>query len=222
MKNIVLILSLVLLVSCSNTQESKTNADPKQSEVSTKNDSKQSEVAAKAAPETSSKGDRLKQQGSYAALFDRAPKDCGFVSREILAEALQTPIETIVQGSNECTFHLEEQNGDRTRFYFVVELWGNDRMLKDIEEAKENAENFGKDSKLSQYKISETGDTYLSMHQNRMVRILNETTDTAIAVFYSPETDPEQSDLEKKSALKDKARERAYAIANYLLKKYQK
>ena len=228
MKNIILILPLVFIISCSNTQENKTArpTESKQPEVSTDT---ASQPPSNKAPETSSKvvaksspeNGALAQQGSYTELFDREPKNCDFVSREILAEALQTPIETIIQGSNECTFHLEEANGNSTRFYFTIESWGNKRVLKEIGTAKKNAKDFGDNSLLSQYKISETGDTYLSMHQNRMVRILNEASDSVIVILYTAKVAPDEEDAEKRKTLKANARERTYAIANFLLKKYQ-
>ena len=69
--------------------------------------------------------------------------------------------------------------------------------------------------------MSETGDTYLSMHQNRTIRILNENYDNAILILYKPKIAPDESDIEKINRLKDEARENAYTIANYILKKYK-
>ncbi|MBL4663557.1 MAG: hypothetical protein JKY22_08390 [Flavobacteriaceae bacterium] len=164
----------------------------------------------------------LKQQGSYTELFKREPRDCGFISSEILAASLQVSNEIIKQGYNTCIYNLTEENDKKTRFYFTVEPWSNKRILKEINMAKDNAEAFGKDSKLSQYRISETGDTYLSMHQNRMVRLLNEKSNNVIIIFYNVEIDPSDTDYDKKNMLKDIAREQAYSIANFLLNTYKK
>ena len=172
-------------------------------------------------PVNNSKNETLKQQGSYAQLFNREPKDCGFITAEMVAASIQVSQEIIEPGDTKCTYHLIEPNGKKTRLYFTVESWGNKRILKEINNAKDNAETFGKDSKLSQYRISETGDTYLSMHQNRMIRILNEVNETAITLFYFPRIEPDEKDLEKITMLKDEARERGFAIANFLLNKYQ-
>ena len=133
-KAIALVLPLVFFVACSNTQESNTDGDTAKFGVVTKTANENSpkadaKAAAKPTPVPASKSETLKQQGSYTELFNRAPKNCDFVSREILAEALKTPIDTIVQGANKCSFHLEEPNGNSTRFYFVIETWGNEQVL---------------------------------------------------------------------------------------------
>jgi len=105
-----------------------------------------------------------------------------------------------------------ESNGNKTTFFFTIEPWGNKTVLKEIEAAKKNAESFGKNSKLSQYRLSETGDTYLSMHQNRIIRILNEKNENVIKLLYSTEVRATET-----NNLKDVARARSYAIANYII-----
>lgn len=204
---------IALFVACDSSEK-------KNAEVSS--EKKESNEATKQEKSNVNKDDfSLQQHGDYSALFNRDPKDCSFISSEIIAASLQVKNEMITQGSNTCNYHLITENGENTRFYFTVEQWGNKQILKEISSAKDNAEAFGKDSKLSQYRISETGDTYLSMHQNRMIRILNEANDVAIILFYFVEIAPDENDIQKKNKLKDEARERSYAIANFLIKKYQ-
>ena len=171
--------------------------------------------------ETSAKNqktnDGLKQNGDYTSLLNREPKDCSFITTEKLATAIDVNKVLITKDSNPCTYLLTQANGQETRFRFVIEKWGNQKIKKEIKTALKNAEMFGKDSTLSQYRISETGDTYLSMHQNRMVRILNEMSDTVIVILYTPTIDPAEPDIEKRKKLKADARMQGYAIANYLL-----
>jgi len=159
----------------------------------------------------------LKQTASYEKLFNREGKGCDFVSIEIIAKALQLEKSLITQGDNNCNFYLNEADGKRTRLSFLVAPMGRNAISKEIKTAIENEENFGKNSLLSQYRISETGDTYLSMHQNRMVRIYNEMAENAIIIFYFIEAVPNDSDIEVKKSFKKEALERSYSIANYLL-----
>lgn len=165
----------------------------------------------------------LKQNGDYSTLFNRDVKDCQVLSVEELAEALDVPVSSVTNennGLNSCNYYVTE-NGKSTRFYFSVEQWGNEMIRQEIQSAKEDAETFGKDSRLSQYKISESGDTYLSMHQDRKVRILNENNNNAIIVLYEAKIEPGEKDVEKINRLMDEARNRAYSTANYILKKYK-
>ncbi len=189
--------------------------DEKKEEVKTAINTSETIPAKK--PVKASKTKTLAQQGNYSQLFNREPKDCGFISEEIIAASFQVKKELIKQGYNTCTYHLTEENGQEIRFNFIIENWGIQKIRKEIKMAKESAENFGKNSLLSQYRISETGDTYLSMHQNRMVRILNEESDTVIVILYNPKIDPAEEDHEKRKNIKADARAQAYALANYLL-----
>ncbi len=211
MKIITLLFAIAVLISCNETTEIKETNNDLKTDVSIKKDTKVSEA-----------NNILKQQGDYTALFNREARDCGFINPALLAEALEITTDRITKDNRACNFNVAYANGDKTRFYFKVEPWKNKGILKSIESSKKNREIFGKDSKLSQYKISETGDTYLSMHQNRMIRILNETSDTAIIVIYNVEMDPNDTDYAKKDLLKDIAREQAYSIANFLLNTYKK
>lgn len=160
---------------------------------------------------------KLKQNGDYTSLFNRASKDCSFITPETLATVIGVDMTTIKVESNTCSYLLTEQNGQETRFHFVIEKWGNQKIKKEIKTVIKNAEMFGEDSTLSQYRISETADTYLSMHQNRMIRILNEVSDNVIVLMYKPEIDPAEEDIEKRKRLKGEARTRAYSISNYLI-----
>lgn len=211
MKIISLIFTIVFLISCNESKENNAT-----------NGTVKTEVSSEKSTTISEEKNTLKQQGDYTALFNREARDCSFINEDLLAKALNTKKEMIATETIDCAYLLTDQNGIITRFYFKVETWKNKTILKEIKTAKKNREMFGKDSKLSQYQISETGDTYLSMHQNRMVRIINETSETAIIIMYDVETDPSDTGYDKKNLLKDIAREQAYSIANFLLKEYQK
>ena len=209
MKTSLLILSLVFLISCNDSQKNKTEVETAETQTTT------------VKKQENSNG-MLAQNGDYSSLFKREANDCSFLSTQVIADALKMDASMINKGINDCTFNLVEANGNKTRFYFRVQPWENKLILREIKSAKENAEQFGKDSKLSQYKISETGDTYLSMHQNRMIRVMNETADGIIVISYFDETQNDGTDMEGKNQRKEIARERAYDIANFLLKSHQK
>ncbi len=203
----------LLFISCNNTGDKKANAPASSVDTPTKPSSNK---------EAGVKRNMLKQNGDYTSLFNRKRGDCSFITAERLAKVLHVPATAIKITVDGCTYNLTEDNGHKTRFYFTVDDWKNKGILKEIQGAKENAETFGEGSRLSQYKISETGDTYLSMHQDRMVRILNEKAENAIVVFYTPEISYTEEDIDKIKNLKDTARERAYAIANYILNSHKK
>lgn len=203
----ILIITLHFLSGCKQEQNENKNA------VSTTSEILKAEKPAIKKPIENA----LKQNGDYTSLFNTNSKDCGFITTEMLADCLKVNQNKITQEKNTCSFILEEGNEKTTRFYFNVVPWGNKAILKEIKTAKKNREMFGEASTLSQYQISKTGDTYLSMHQDRMIRILNEVSDTGIIINYTPKIDPAEPDTEKRKRLKTEARERAYAIANYIL-----
>lgn len=213
MKSILTIFFCLLLFSCNNKGDTDKNAAAASTEEIPFTSSTEKEVA-------SNKG-TLDQRGDYTKLFDREPNNCDFITAENLATALEVPITLINEGYTSCIYNLTEANGTKTIFKFSIEAWSNKTILKEIKQAKENAENFGKDSKLSQYRLSQTGDTYLSMHQNRMIRILNEKSTNAIIIFYTIDTSSIRTGTGNISEEKDIARERSYAIANYLLSSYK-
>ncbi|WP_432412797.1 hypothetical protein [Rasiella sp. SM2506] len=210
MKIIVNIFFCLLLFSCNNT-ENKNQIEAASSNEGTPTTTTSIEK------EAVLKKDNPKQQSNYGDLFERGNIDCDFITAASLAEAINVPASLVEEGYTSCIYNLTEPKGTKTNFKFSIQEWGNKTVLKEIQTAKENAETFGKDSKLSQYRLSETGDTYLSMHQNRMVRILNEKSTKVIIISYSIETSPNKTGIEKVSEEKDIARERSYSIANYIL-----
>lgn len=203
MKTIYTLVLLSLFISCKETSKDISENETKESTISK--------------AENATKKETSKQQGNYTALFEREAGNCDFITTEGLAKALGVFSHVITNESNDCSYRITKANGASASFRFAVQPWSNKQILKEIKTAKENAETFGKDSKLSQYRISETGDTYLSMHQNRMVRILNEKANNAIIIFYNATISSEEKDIEQKKSLKDTALEHAYTIANYLL-----
>lgn len=206
MKNILSLFFCLLLLSCNNTKDKNTAAS----------ETEDTPTSSSSKTEAASMDGTLKQHSNYSALFNRKTGDCNFITEEGIAKTIGVSSEIVLKDENICSFSLTEANGTTTRFKFTVQPWGNKTILKEIKTAKENAETFGKDSKLSQYRISETGDTYLSMHQNRKIRMLNEKSNNVITILYSIETSPTQN-VVTLSQQKDIARERSYAIANYLL-----
>jgi len=205
MKIILSTLFCIVLFSCNNAEDKKSNASTSSSE--------KTPTTSSLKKETDAKSGALTQNGNYTSLFKRKNDNCDFITAEGLAKSIDVPLSSIKKDENSCDYYFLEANGNKTRFYFTVEAWGNKTILKEIATAKENAEAFGKDSKLSQYRISETGDTYLSMHQNRMIRILNENSQNVIVILYFITTSPSQKNI----AQKDMALKQSYAIANYIL-----
>jgi len=204
MKTILSILFCLLLFSCTNSGNKKPDA------AAASNEDMPTTSSIKKRGDATAGG--LIQKNDYSALFNRDPGDCGFINAEGIAKAINVPIASIEKAKRNCAFNVIESNGNKTTFFFTIEPWGNKTVLKEIEAAKKNAESFGKNSKLSQYRLSETGDTYLSMHQNRIIRILNEKNENVIKLLYSTEVRATET-----NNLKDVARARSYAIANYII-----
>jgi len=207
MKTIYTLFFCLLLFSCNTTEEKKANITAASNE----------DTPITSPTETATDDGVVKQQNDYSALFERAPNNCDFITAEDVAKVLGVSSDVITTENNNCNYIITEANGTSASFRFLVQPWSNKQILKEIKTAKENAETFGKDSKLSQYRMSETGDTYLSMHQNRMVRMLNEKANNTIIIYYKANISSEEKDLEKIKSLKDEALENTYAIANYLL-----
>lgn len=200
----------VLLIGCKEETKENTNNVATTSEI--------------LIPEKKAKNEHngtLPQNGDYTSLFNRAPKDCSFISAEALAKAMNVSVSKITAENKGCTYVVQEENGEETRLHFKIESWGNKTVMQEIKTAKKNAENFGEDSILSQYRISETGDTYLSMHQSRMIRILNEVNDNVIILLYTPKIDPAESNVAILKKIKSDATIKAYTIANYLLNNHR-
>lgn len=209
MKTIFSIFFCLLFFACNNVEDKKSEVSASSNEeVPTTTSSKN---------EADTKNGSLKQNRDYTALFERERGDCTFITAEGIATALNVSASMVETTYSDCNYTLTEANGTKTNFNFSVESWGNKTVVKEIKTAIDNAETFGKNSKLSQYRMSETGDTYLSMHQNRMIRILNEKNSHVIIINYSVSASPTETDAAKKSELKDIARERSYTISNYLL-----
>ncbi len=158
MKTIFTAFFCLLLFACNNAEDRNAAASATE-DTPTASSAKKTEAA-------STKG-TLTQNGTYNSLFERETGDCSFIDEEGIATAIGVSSELIENNNTNCTFSFMDANGTKTRFKFSVQPWGNKTILKEIKAAKENAETFGKDSRLSQYRISETGDTYLSIHQNR-------------------------------------------------------
>tara|TARA_R100000935_G_scaffold38680_1_gene60043 strand:- start:156432 stop:157109 length:678 start_codon:yes stop_codon:yes gene_type:complete len=213
MKTLLTIFFYLLLFACNNAEEKKSAASGTE-DTPTSSSAKTTEAA--------SKDGKLSQNSTYKALFERDSKNCDFITAESMAKALGVSENSITEANGTCAYNFSDAYDNVINFRFTVTPWGNKQILKEIKSAMENAETFGKDSKLSQYRISETGDTYLSMHQNRMVRILNEKANNVITILYKVETRAEENSIEQVNSPKDSAREHSYTIANYLLNTHKK
>ena len=169
-------------------------------------------------------GDGLSQNGDYSSLFIRDTKDCYLLSETEFANTIDVPQAQLHKQDNNfaCTYILTDNGGNETRFQFIVTPMKSKEIKKEISEAKENMKTLGSDSRLTHLQVSETGDTYLSMNQDRHIMILNENYDGSVVVSYTPKFKPAENDLEFIKAQKDKARNQSYKLANYLLKKYKK
>lgn len=167
-------------------------------------------------------GTALKQNGDYSDLFLGNTTNCDFISTEEVAKVLEIDPDSIEQETNGCAYQVKDVNRTSTRFYFSRESWKKKDIINEIKGARENMESLGEDSRLTHIQLSETGDTYLAMNQNRYVMVLNEEYDGVLVVNYSPQIDPDEKDIAAINSRKDKARNSAYTLANYLLMKYKK
>lgn len=208
-KTYISILLCFLLFSCNNKEKKETN-----SSTSSTIESKKEESTNK---KTDSKVVSLTQNGDYSLLLNRETNDCSFISAEKLSKALQVAETTIKSNGNECGYILLEENGNSTGFSFTVVPMKQKDIEKEIKSFQENMETFGEDSMMSHIQKSETGDTWLGMHQNRFVTIFNDNYKAAIYITYKPKINPAENDMELIRSQKEEARNRAYKIANYLL-----
>lgn len=203
MKSIISILLSLLLFSCNSSEKKEDNSVTKESTVNTEN--------------TNST-----KKSDYSSLFSNASKNCAFVSAEMLAEALKVTKNEITSGNDNCTYYYtNESTGNKTRFRFKIESWGNNKVKQGIKMAEEKAGALGKDSRTGHFKISDTGDTYLSVIHNKRICILNDAQENVITVVFTPQFDLATTPNEVRNKLRDEARDLAYAISNHLLKVHQ-
>ncbi len=167
-------------------------------------------------------GSALTQKGDYSELFLWEEENCDFITQEEIAKVLGITTDTIEPETNGCGYKVTETDGNGSRFYFKHENWKKNEILSQINGSMENMESLGEDSRLTHIQVSETGDTYLAMNQNRYIMILNENYAGVIAIDYKAVIEQGEKDVAVINNKMDTALNRTYALANYLLKKYQK
>ena len=215
MKMITTFIVSLVLISCNPGSENTeaTNAENRQETAPTENTN-------------STETDGMPaQNGDYTSLFARDAKDCELLTPAEVAEAIDMAASQVVKednGTGSCIYILTNGDGNVTRFIFTPEPWDKAAVAKEINSYKENMKDLGEDSRLTHIQLSETGDTYLGMNQNRYIMLLNSNYDGAISIGYSPQFKPTEKDVAAINQRKDTAREQAYALGNYILKKYNK
>lgn len=185
-----------------------------------------SSIAPKSSEKNPTENSVLKQHSDYSSLFNRNEKECHILNTLEIAEAINVDASSLLKegdnGYGTCFYNLTDAHGSLTRFGIKVLPWNKTAIGKEISSAKQDMEALGNDSRISHIQVSETGDTYLIMNQNRYVNVLNSEYDNGIAILYTPKISPDEKDLNAITAKKDLARHQAYQIANYMLKKYKK
>lgn len=173
-------------------------------------------------PKDPPNGSALEQNGDYSELFLWDAGNCGFITSAEMAKVLKIPPASIEPETSGCGYKVKENNGNNTRFYFRHEMWNKEQVLGQISDSKENMASLGEDSPLTHIQVSETGDTYLAMNQDRYVMALNENYGGVLVVNYNAVIEQGEKDVAAINKKMAAARNRAYDLANYLLKKYQK
>lgn len=195
-------LSLLLLISCRH-------SDKKEEKNTSENAQTETVISSK-------------ENGNYTGLFERQSDNCDFITAEELSEVLGVSPSAIETAGNDCGYIVTETNGINIWYYFSVQEWNRRDIESQIQTSKDDMESLGEDSRLTHIQKSETGDTWLAMNQDRYIMVLNENYNNVITIQYTPKFNNTEKDVEAIRAHKDEARNNAYKIANYLLKKYKK
>lgn len=166
----------------------------------------------------------LNQNGEYTDLFNSGLKNCEFLTIAELADAIGAEENKVATKDNGyyCEYTFKDDNGLITRFQITSNPMKKTDIKKEINGYLKDEEALGKDSRLVEVRQSETGDTYLMMNQDRHVNMFNTNYENFINVAYTPVFDSREQDVEFINTKKTEMRNRAFAIANALLKKYKK
>ena len=166
----------------------------------------------------------LKQSGDYSQLFRADLKNCDFLTIPEFAAAINEPESQVSLSDNgyACFYNFTDDKGLVTRFQITNNPMKKTAIEKEIKGSLEDAKALGKDSRLVEVRESETGDTYLIMNQDRHVKLLNNNYENFINVAYTPVFEATEKDVEFIKTKKAEMRNKAFAIANALLKKYKK
>ena len=166
----------------------------------------------------------LKQTADYSDLFNANLKNCDFLTVSEFANAsnVQPGQISIEENGYDCKYLLKDDKGLLTRFQITNNPMKKKAIEKEIKSLLADAKTLGKDSRLVEVRESDTGDTYLIMNQDRHVKLLNPNYESFVNVAYTPIFDAKEKDVEFINTKKTEMRNKAFAIANALLKKYKK
>ena len=141
-----------------------------------------------------------------------------------LTAAIKVPQDQVATKDNGhyCEYIYTNEQGLLTRFQINNNKVGKMTIEREIKGFLQNAQDLGKDSRLVEVRKSETGDTWLMMNQNRNVQLLNANYETITSIGYTPVFDAKEEDVDFINTTKDEMRNKAFSIANALLKKYKK
>lgn len=184
--------------------------------------SKTTEASASAPKDNSSSG--LSQKGNYSRLFNPGLKGCEFLTIPEFASAINSAESDIELKENgyDCFYVYTNQEGLATQFRIHNNPMSKTQIQKEIKATKNDAATLKKGSRLFEIRESESGDTYLAMGQNRYINLLNDNYEFITNISYTVKFDPNEKNVEVINAQRDAIREKAFAVANALLKKYRK
>lgn len=166
----------------------------------------------------------LNQNGDYSQLFNPGLKNCEFLTVSEFADAISVEENQVATKDNGyyCEYTFKDDKGLLTRFQITNNPMKKTAIEKEIKGSLDDAKSFGKDSRLVEVRESVTGDTYLIMNQDRHVKLLNNNYENFTNVAYTPVFDAKEKDVEFIKTKRAEMRNKAFAIANALLKKYKK
>ena len=166
----------------------------------------------------------LTQNADYSQLFNPNLKNCEFLTVSELATAIGVQEKQVATKDNGyyCDYIYTNDQGLLTRFQMKNDKVGKKNIEKEIKGFLQDAKDLGEDSRLLEVRKSETGDTYLMMNQDRNVRLLNPNYEIITSIGYTPVFDAKEKDVDFIRTTKDEMRNKAFSIANALLKKYKK
>lgn len=166
----------------------------------------------------------LSQKGDYSGLFTSDLKGCEFFTIPEFAAVINSAESDIELKENgyDCFYVYTNEEGLVTQFRIHNNPMSKTQIQKEIKATKNDAATLKKGSRLVEVRKSESGDTYLAMGQNRYINLLNDNYEFITNISYNVKFDPKEKNVEVINAQRDAIREKAFAVANALLKKYRK